>query len=149
MSALENGIRQQASLDDHTLKQLADLGHPYRQNTAAGETYFGVSKGGQWRAGIRAAARKIREGILGHDIKLVHRQSGTLLGAIRRELKQVGHSIVGRVWVDAGVAPYVKYVVLGTSRMIPRDFIGIGAMKAKSAIFRIIRSGVNDAIKAK
>lgn len=151
---LEASIRSQAGLEDHTLKELRKMGHPYRMREGgfwsvtvdkAGEAAHGAFVGpikGKWRAGIRKAARVLREGLLGHDIKLVHIQSESLINAIHRETIDDGQQIRSRIWVDEGAAPWVRWVVLGTTRMIPRDFIGIGAVRARSAIFETIRVGI-------
>src|SRR6185369_15115297 len=88
---LQAELIKRASLDDHTLYELQKLGHPYRQ--AKGETFASAKqekheKGfigplrSKWRAGIYKAARVVREGTLGHDIKLIHRQEGGLLAGI-------------------------------------------------------------------
>jgi len=158
---VEQDMRARAGLTDHSLKDLADLGHPYRQQTgilvnAGGnrqrwvgrESFFGVDKSGKWRAGILKVARAAREGILGHDIKLVHTQSGTLLSAIYTKLERTAAAIWVKVGVDPTIAPHVEYVVRGTSKMIPRDFIGASAVATRSAVMRMVRGGINAAARA-
>jgi hypothetical protein len=142
---LEQGIRARASLDDHTLAELAALGHPYRQTE--GSTYGRVTKAGKWTAGISRVPRIIREGILGHDIKLVHTQSGTLLSAIYTTLERTDEAIWVKVGVDPAVAPYIEYVIKGTSHMIPRDFIGAAAVATKSQVMALVRTGINAAAR--
>ena len=159
---LEGEVRRRAGLDDHTLKELAALGHPYRQEVSkltyggatnfkyAGATMYGVNKAG-WFAGIRKAARTVREGTLGHDIKLVHIQSDSLQGAIfnRRELTDRA------LWVKVGVDPtllrdpeIIKYIIKGTRKMIPRDFLGMAVVAVRGQVLGIMRQAVNAGIRA-
>lgn len=156
---LEEEIRARAGLTDHTLKELAALGHPYRQ--AAGETFFGVQRNlkgeaahgnfmgpipGKWHAGIHKLARQAREIFsLGHDIKLVHIQSGGLQSAIYNRLEETPDVIWVKVGVDPTIAEYIKYIILGTSKMIPRDFIGMAAIAVRGRILAHVRNVVNNA----
>lgn len=150
---LDLEVRRQAALADHSLKDLKQLGHPYRVRsvlrTVDGKVlddggFAGATKTGKWRAGIRKAARQFREGQVGHDLKLVHVQSGTLQSAIERTVFRVGDTaIVGRVSVDVGKAPHALWLITGTRKMIPRDFLGRGATIARSRVLRTIREGLN------
>jgi hypothetical protein len=150
---LEIEVRRQAALEDHSLKDLRRMGHPYRiravLRTVAGKVlkdagFAGATKNGGWRAGIGTAAREFREGQLGHDIKLVHVQSHRLQDAITREVFRVGdYAIVGKVSVDLGKAPHAKWIITGTRKMIPRDFFGRAAVIARSRVLQVIRTGLN------
>lgn len=161
-AVLESEVRRRAGLDDHTLKELAALGHPYRQDVSkltytsptrfsyTGETKYGVNAKG-WFAGIRKAARAVREGTLGHDIKLVHIQSNDLQGAIFN----VREASAGAIWVKVGVDPsklkdprIIEYIIKGTRKMIPRDFIGMAAIAARGQILGILRGAINAAVRA-
>lgn len=148
---LEIEVRRQAGLTDHTLKELAALGHPYR---VAGGGFFSVSQGKRpagfvgpgapsFRGGIRKAARLEREGSVGHDLKLVHIQSGDLQSAITREVTRTDKLIIGRVSVDTNKAPHAVFVITGTRKMIPRNFPARGAVIARSRVLQTIRTGLN------
>jgi len=55
---------------------------------------------------------------------LVHRWTGRLAESIRVRTA-ISHTSVGRVEVgiDTDIAPYAEFVILGTDKMVPRDFI--------------------------
>jgi len=144
-AVLEHYVRDQIGIHDHSLKDLAKLGHPYR---VAGGGYMRQNKKGQWQGGIHKEARLQREQSLGHDIKLVHVQSKTLWDALYNRVNRVGNSILAVVGVDIQKAPYAPWVIKGTRRMIPRDFLGIGALRARSEIHATLRVGINDVAKA-
>ena len=169
-AVLEGEMRRRAGLDDHTLEELAALGHPYRQEVSkltypkaggfryagttryggTGGTFFGVNAKG-WFSGIRKATRQVREGTLGHDIKLVHIQSGDLQGAIFNVRERTDTALLVRVGVDPSQLPdprIIEYIIKGTSKMIGRDFIGMAAVAAKSQILSIMRSFINAAVRA-
>lgn len=151
---LEDQIRKQAGLSDHSLRELRRMGHPYRMRAGFGATaalrkedtggFWGVDKNGKWFAGIRRRSREIREESLGHDIKFVHMQSNTLVDNIQSDVWTEGTTVIGAVWIDPADVEYVEYVVKGTRKMIPRDFIGIGAIRARNGIFTILQNGLNN-----
>jgi len=86
-------IRENASLTDHTLDDLRQLGHPYaKRNPRPPHTPW-------W---------------------LIHRQSGTLVDALEMDNPAPGHYRVG---FDENRAPHVPYVLLGTRTMIGRDIL--------------------------
>jgi len=90
-------IRENLSLTDHTLQDLADLDHPYARRHGA-----------------------IQTGVLGHEPEwLVHKQSGELLGALQHGPLGVGENY--GVWLDPTIAPHAEYVIEGTKTMLPRD----------------------------
>jgi hypothetical protein len=88
------------SLDDHTLKKLRQLGHPYA------------------RAGYGAH-------LLNHEFNQVHTHTGTLRRALKVELlpsaRPPGEAWV--VWFDVDAAPHAVFVVQGTPLMLPRDVL--------------------------
>ncbi len=87
-------MRQNASLTDHTLKDLAAMGHPYSLRNSANP----------------------------HDPPyLIHEQTGNLKEHIESEGSPKNFSF--RIGVDEKAVPYLPYLILGTSKMIPRDFI--------------------------
>lgn len=95
---VETAVKEQASLTDHTLEDLALMGHPYsrRYPTDSGP----------------------------HPDKMVHKQSGLLYANIEKnENINVVHSSV-EVGVNEQNVPYIEDLINGTSKMRPRNFIG-------------------------
>lgn len=89
-------VRENASLADHSLKDLADLDHPYSKRRP----------------------RKI------HDPAWkVHRQSGDLYDAIASAV--IAHPMLyrGLVGIDENSAPHARVVIFGTPKMVARDFL--------------------------
>lgn len=99
----------ETALTDHSLQELRKLGHPYRQGAAPGNL---------------------------HPDWLIHYQKG----ALQEGLKQ-GQVTKYRDSVEVGItsaAPETWYLLLGTRRMRPRDFVSaalIQTQKATSAIY--------------
>lgn len=110
-------MQENASLTDHTLKDLALAGHPYSQNSS----------------------REIHTPNF-----LVHRQSGDLLDAI--EVNQINQFRI-QVGVDESVAPHAPYVIFGTSKMVPRDFVTGSLMEVEDEISDIFEKSINEGIK--
>lgn len=105
---METAIKDQASLTDHTLKQLADMGHPY-------STRYAVDSGP-------------------HPDNMVHTQSGTLLANIEKnqDLNMVRSTV--EVGVSEDQVPYIGDLITGTSKMRPRNFIGAGFNQSLDAV---------------
>lgn len=138
---------KQIGLVDHDLNDLRKMGHPYRMKDKGdlfGAGFATKGRDGKWRLGIKKLPRQIREGTLGHDLKLVHVQSKRLWNAVYMKVVATEHSIRVVVSVDLGAAPWAEWVIRGTRHMIPRDFLGIAAVKARSAMLAIVRVGMND-----
>jgi len=90
---LEARMKENASLTDHSLKDLRRLGYPY-------------------------SAKRPRNP---HTPPyLVHAQSGELSKAIESNIINQYRIQVG---VDEAKAPYIRHIVYGTERMLARDFI--------------------------
>ena len=94
---LEERMKENASLTDHSLKDLRALGYPY-------------------------AARRPRNP---HTPPYqVHSQTGPSAGDLHNAIRT---NIINQYRIQVGVdeteAPYVKHVIYGTERMIARDFI--------------------------
>lgn len=115
---LDNKITENMSLSDHSLPQLAKMGHPY-------------------------SARRPQE--LHSPNFQVHRQSGNLLDS--KQAGSGGASIedgvlkaTAFVMLDVGQAEYAPYVVYGTSKMIPRPVLGGSRDQVKSEVFDYMKS---------
>lgn len=116
-------LRENLSEDDHSLSDLARLGHPYAARHGGLTLHAGD------------AADRIADGR-----QLVHRQSGALVSALRGALRGIGsrggQRVVGatgvnplryEVTVDAARAPHWAWVAGGTRTMLPRDPMGATA----------------------
>lgn len=85
-----------ASLTDHTLKDLAEIGHPYSR----------------------------LQPVAIHDPEfLVHKQRGTLAAAVGVRFEEDKNKIAAIVGVDEAKAPHVPHVIFGTRKMVARDFV--------------------------
>jgi len=90
---LFNSVQRNATLTDHSLDDLAKLGHPYN----------------------------IRSSVSIHSPSyLVHQQSGRLSGALKLvRVNQYSFNI----GIEESAVPYLLAVVYGTRYMVGRDFI--------------------------
>jgi len=105
-----------ALVDGHTQEVLDELDNPYASRHEPG----------------------FAEGALGHDKNQVHKQSGTLLGALRDfpETIDTGRTVIVRYvyGLDMGACPYAEEVIHGNSKMIPRDPGGLTMGQVQGAI---------------
>ncbi len=91
---LQEKMKENASLTDHTLKDLAAMGHPYSLSNPANP----------------------------HDPPyLIHEQTGTLKDNI--EITSSPQKFRVTVGVDEDKVHYIPYLIYGTSKMIARDFL--------------------------
>lgn len=136
-----DAVKRNLSLTDHTLRQLADLGHPYAARHGSIQVHQGTT------ADIRDATSQ------------VHRQSGRLLRGLRKRLLGTGsrgsqlttksNAANYRVWVDGARVPYWKHITGGTARMLPRDPLWETASapgvrtEMRRAIIRALGKGLN------
>jgi hypothetical protein len=108
---MDDKISKNISLTDHSLEDLARLGHPYASRRPnAGES-------------------RVRS-LTGHDpYYQVHKQSGKLLNSKRSGTTKVSISKGGNlkagafVMLDERKAKHAAHVVYGTSKMIPRPVL--------------------------
>lgn len=106
---VNQSVTSQASLTDHTLDQLAKMGHPYSTRYAVGNGPHG-------------------------DDSLVHVQSGTLKqNIVKNENLNTGISSV-EVGVSEDSVPYISDLITGTPKMRPRNFLGEGFSKVSDAV---------------
>lgn len=113
---LEQAVRKNASLTDHSLEALRKMGHPY----------------------ARRAPQRIHT-----PTWLVHKQSGRLLDAVFQQRVSTATHIRGIVGIDEGQAPHARYVVYGTSKMVSRDFLGKTLQTERKKLIKIISTGIN------
>lgn len=114
--ALHQRVRANASLRDHTLRDLARLGRPYARRHGT----------------IRIHRDRPY---------LVHTHTGQLLRAVRAEVLPGSPERFG-VWLDPTVAKHAAYVVLGTRVMLPRDLLMETAIERGTQV-AMMRAAVN------
>lgn len=96
-------VRQNISLSDHSLSDLAALDHPYARRHGS----------------IRLHERGSNS--IANPAFRVHSQSGAMLQALRQGPTASGYG--WRVEIDGNAAPHAKFVIYGTKVMLPRDVI--------------------------
>lgn len=91
-------MRENVSLTDHSLAELAKMGHPYS----------------------KAAPQQIHT-----PDWLVHKHGGGLVGSIGSEVSASSSpsETLAQVGVDTSLCDYALYVIYGTSKMVGRDFV--------------------------
>jgi hypothetical protein len=100
---LRDLVKQNISLRDHTLAELAALDHPYARRHGAIQIHQRGSKA------------------IGNPANRVHTQSGRMLGALRSG--STANGLGYRVEIDTGAAPHAVFVIRGTKVMLPRDVL--------------------------
>lgn len=108
--------RQYSSLSDHSLADLARMGHPYATRHQAAREMGGLrSKGHPWRV-----MSPIAKAGLPHAAYLIHDQDGTFL---RNWTKTVRRSPDGASGYIANATSYAAFLEGGTSKMIARPIL--------------------------
>lgn len=100
---LRDLVKQNISLTDHTLADLAAMGHPYARRHGSIQIH---------RSGSNALANPENR---------VHTHTGRLVSSLRSGPTPNGLGY--RVELDPKVAPHAAYVLSGTRLMLPRDVI--------------------------
>lgn len=117
-------IKANMRLKDHSLKDLADLGHPYanRDPKSVHEPNYQV-----------------------------HTQSGELLksfisGTVKVSIKR--SVLKGGVYagVDEGKAEHALHIIYGTSKMVPRDFVVNSLLEIKEDAKALIKSQLKNGV---
>jgi HK97 gp10 family phage protein len=111
---LDKTVKEYAELTDHSLAQLAAMGHPY----------------------------STKSGGAPHPDEFVHQQSGTLYANIEKINEQDGNKLIVASGVSKSKVPYISFLINGTSKMRPRDFQGHAFQKCKDKMLAIIKSGM-------
>ena len=126
---LDDQVSRNISLTDHSLAELARMGHPY-------------------------SAKYGPQGIPIHDpYWQIHKQSGKLLKSKYSEISEA--RITGgklqasaSVGLDEGKAEHAPFVIFGTSRMIPRDVLRQSLTQVQDKVYGIIKRNLRDAVLA-
>jgi len=105
-------ILERSTLTDHTLADLEAMDHPY-------------------------STRKPQQI---HDPNWsVHTQEGSLAAATQKSVVHVGNESTGKVALNESVAPHARYVIMGTVKMIPRDFLRGSLDELREDLKKLIR----------
>lgn len=113
---LYSAVKEKASLADHSLKDLADLGHPYSTRFAT-DSFV-------------------------HPDEFVHTQSGRLVDNIEAISSIDGDIVTVACGVRESRVPYIGYLIDGTSKMRSRDFLGHAFQEKAELMLRIIKYGI-------
>lgn len=108
-------MRQLASLVDHDLEELRRMGHPY-----------GWGKG--------------RPANVPHSDWLVHRQNDDLYNGLSRQPAVLFNGRIESEFLSR--APHTWYVLLGTRKMRPRDFVTAAMIIQEQAINGVFESAL-------
>jgi len=111
---VESNVKRHAELTDHSLKELADMGHPYSPKYPANTP---------------------------HSDDMVHQQSGTLYANIEKseDLNLINPKV--EIGVQESKVPYIADLITGTSKMRPRNFIGGAFKESLAEVMTTIQSG--------
>lgn len=122
-SRLREAISKNISLTDHTLEDLAAMGHPY------------------------AAAHPANPHRPEYQ---VHSQSGQMLGGLISGTSDASFNASGvTAEAYAGITDAVDYalfVIFGTSKMVPRDFLTGSLEEIRDQVFSLLQNNLRDAV---
>ena len=113
---LENAVKGNIVKDMHTLQWLAAHDHPYsvvNPNNPHPEKPY-----------------------------IVHQQTGNLLRSVRSGTRARAGSAEVWVGIDEAKAPYARYLIEGTPRMIRRDFLSGSRDEVKGEVLRAMKMSV-------
>ncbi len=122
---LDKEITYNASWQDHNLSYLRKIGYPY-------------------------AKRHGPHGMEIHDpYWIVHKQSGELLSAKRSGIEEGSMNFgvlkaKAFVAIDENIVPHVLYVIWGTSKMIPRNFMTESLNNVKGPAIKYLQDNLTD-----
>ena len=121
-------VMKKAELTDHDLTQLS---HYF---------YYVDDKGKQQYIG--AYSTKMGEDSGPHPDEMVHIQGGQLYQNIEKLVKLDDDKAVIAVGVRESKVPYIKWLINGTGKMRPRDFLGHAWLECRDQVVAIIKSGL-------
>jgi len=122
---MDNQVTKNMTLEDHTMKELKALGHPY-------------------------AAKHGSKGMQIHDpYWQVHKRSGELVrskerGTIDANITFGALRAGAFVKLDENKAEHAKYIIFGTSKMIPRPLLMGSVNQIKNKAFKVIKNNLRD-----
>lgn len=121
---LKEEVTQNINLTDHSLAELARMGHPYRIGGP------GLHHPESWKVHIQSGQlyRSRKSGIEEASIQLGRLSASAFAG------------------VDETIAPHALNVFWGTSKMIPRDFLTPAVNVVKGPALTHLRTNLRDAV---
>jgi len=125
-----------ALLDGHTLKVLAEMGHPY----ATGE-YSNLATGQLMRKG------RLTQQPLPHVEPFIHKQSGNLADNVERVIDISKSRIVMGAKVDESKVPYIAFLVHGTTKMVPRPVFIYCWSRIKDKVLKKLEEELRNALR--
>jgi hypothetical protein len=127
---LDKTIKKYAELTDHSLDDLARMGHPYARY---------IRNGSGKIVGMKS------EDSGPHPDEFVHKQSGTLYNNIE---KVIDESKAEHIRILGGVSkskvPYIDYLLDGTSKMRSRDFEGHAFQECKDKLVSTLKEEIEN-----
>jgi hypothetical protein len=119
---LDTQVTLNINLTDHSLQELRRMGHPYRIGGP------GLHHPTPWK---------------------IHMQSGQLFMSKKSGIQEAsisGGNLRTMAWagVDENLAPHALYLIFGTSRMIPRDFLTPALNEAKEPALEYLKRNLKD-----
>ena len=138
-------VRKNASLTDHSLSDLKQMGHPYAKEKSLTGTKQWTKKQKDRPATKGLYREGKRRGTLGHTKWFVHKQSGTLYeNIVIIPPKSVKHGITESfVGVMKQAVPYIDDIIYGTEKMIARDFFQKSMPEAEKKANKEVTKGIN------
>jgi len=138
-------VRKNASLTDHSLSDLKQMGHPYAKSKSLTGTKQWTKKQKDRPATEGLYREGKRRGTLGHTKWFVHKQSGTLYeNIVIIPPKSVKHGITESfVGVMKQAVPYIDDIIYGTEKMIARDFFQKSMPEAEKKANKEVTKGIN------
>lgn len=122
---MDNQVTKNMTLEDHSMKELKALGHPY------------ATKHGPKGMQIHTPYWQ------------VHKRTGELVASKERGTTKASIT-VGKLQASAFVklddskAEHAKYIIFGTSKMIPRPLLIGSVNQIKDKAFKIIKNNLRD-----
>lgn len=113
---LESAVIAKASISDYTIAELAAAGHPY--------------------------AKRFGQDSASSPDEFINKQSGLLVNNIEKVINIRDDKSVIAVGVLESKVPYIGFLINGTSKMRPRDFLGHTWLEKRDKIVNIIKFGI-------
>lgn len=77
-----------------------------------------------------------------HADEFTHIQGGQLYSSVEQVCEREGDKLIIAVGVREDKVPYIKYLIEGTSKMRPRDFLGHSWIEKKDVVLDIIKNAL-------
>lgn len=77
-----------------------------------------------------------------HPDEFVHIQGGLLFSSVEQVCEREGDKLIIAVGVREDKVPYIKYLIEGTTKMRPRDFLGHSWLEKKDVVLDIIKNAL-------